>query len=244
MLVPVSFQTFPESFVPPGHVILQVLGVDDTGAGVLAGFQLHRGDEPALGAGGVVAERGAVGALGMFGVDDGGAPVADGLLPWLQVHLGPVAPPGAVVHRHHCLTEGGGGGHGGAADLLLVMLVRVVLHLRAAPGRRIVRQIRGAAGGNRAAPAAAASLDLLLRGRFDLDALAEEHRVHAGLGVGAGGAQQQVRQLWTANTGRSVLNGPPETPRQQMRSDLSESTPRMSGPKVKRSSSLGKKPTK
>lgn len=108
---------------------LQVLGVDDTGTGVLAGFQLHRGDEPALGACGVVAEGGAVRALGVFGVDDGGAPVADRLLSWLQVHLGPVAPPGAVVHRHHCLAEGGGRGHGGAANLVLVMPVRVVLHL-------------------------------------------------------------------------------------------------------------------
>lgn len=42
----------------------------------------------------------------------------------------------------------------------------------------------------------AASLDLLLRVWFDLDALSEEHGVHAGLGVSSGGVQQQVRQLW------------------------------------------------
>lgn len=108
---------------------LQVLGVDDAGTGVLAGLQLHRGDEPALGAGGVVAEGGAVRALGVLRVDDGGAAVADGLLPRLQVHLGPVAPPSAVPHRHHCLAEAGGRGHGGAANLVLVMPVGVVLHL-------------------------------------------------------------------------------------------------------------------
>lgn len=173
---------------------LQVLAVDDTGTGVLAGLQLHRGDEPALRAGRVVAERGAVGALGVFGVNDGGAPVADGLLPWLQVHLGPVAPPGAVADRHHGLAEGGGGGHGCAVDLLLVVLVGVVLHLRAAPGRRKGRQTGGESGDSGPAPPAD-SLDLLLRGRFDLDALAEEHGVHAGLGVGTCGVQQQVRQL-------------------------------------------------
>lgn len=43
----------------------------------------------------------------------------------------------------------------------------------------------------------AASLDLLLGVWFDLDALSEEHGVHAGLGVSSGGVQQQVRQLWT-----------------------------------------------
>lgn len=108
---------------------LEVLGVDDTGSGVLTGFQLHRGNEPALGACGVVAEGSAVSALGMFGVNDGGGPVADRLLSRLQVHLGPVAPPSAVVNRHHCLAEGGGRGHRGAVNPLLVMLVRVVLHL-------------------------------------------------------------------------------------------------------------------
>lgn len=115
---------------------LQVFRVDDTGTGVLAGFQLHRGDEPAVGACGVVAERGAVSVLGVFRVNDGGAPVADGLLPRFQVHLGPVAPPSTVVHRHHRLAEGGGRGHGGAGDLVPVMFVRVVFHHRAAPGRR------------------------------------------------------------------------------------------------------------
>lgn len=107
---------------------LQVLRVDDAGTGVLAGFQLHGGDKPAVGARRVVAERGAVSVLGVFGVNDGGAPVADGLLSRLQVHLGPVAPPSTVLHRHHCLAEGGGRGHGGAVNLVPVMFVRVVLH--------------------------------------------------------------------------------------------------------------------
>lgn len=39
------------------------------------------------------------------------------------------------------------------------------------------------------------SLDLLLGGGFDLDALSEEDGVHAGLWVSARGVQQQVRQL-------------------------------------------------
>lgn len=115
---------------------LQVLCVDDTGTSVLTGLQLHCGDKPATGACGVVVERGAVSVLGVFRVDDGGALVADGPLPWLQVHLGLVAPPGAVPHRHHRLAEGGGRGNGGAENPVLVMLVRVVLDLRVTPGKR------------------------------------------------------------------------------------------------------------
>lgn len=113
---------------------LQVLGVDDAGARVLAGLQLHRGDEPAARARGVVVERGAVRVPGVFGVDEGGALVPEGLLPGLQVHLCLVAPPGAVLHHHHRLAEGGGRGDGGAQHLVPVALVRVVLHLRGAPG--------------------------------------------------------------------------------------------------------------
>lgn len=148
---------------------LQVLCVDDAGACILTGLQLHRGDEPAAGARGVVVERGAVSVLGVFRVDDGGALVADRLLPRLQVHLGLVAPPGAVTHRHHCLAEGGGRGHGGTVHPVLVMLVGVVLDLRVA-------------------------LDFLLWFGVDLDALSEEHGVHAGLWVCACGVQQQVGQ--------------------------------------------------
>lgn len=59
----------------------------------------------------------------MFWVDDGGALVADGPLPRLQVHLGLVASPSAVLHRHHCLAEGGGCGNRRAVNLVLVMLV-------------------------------------------------------------------------------------------------------------------------
>lgn len=72
----------------------------------------------------------------MFRVDDGGALVADGLLPRLQVHLGLVAPPGAVSHRHHRFAEGGGRGDGGAVHPVPVVLVRVVLDLGVAPGRK------------------------------------------------------------------------------------------------------------
>lgn len=38
-------------------------------------------------------------------------------------------------------------------------------------------------------------LDFLLRFVVDLDALSKKHRVHAGLGVGSRGVEQQVRQL-------------------------------------------------
>lgn len=72
----------------------------------------------------------------MFRVDDGGALVADGLLPRLQVHLGLVAPPGAVPHRHHGLAEGGGRGDGGAEHPVPVVLVGVVLDLGVAPGKK------------------------------------------------------------------------------------------------------------
>lgn len=74
----------------------------------------------------------------MLWVDDGGALVADGFLPWLQVHLGLVAPPCAVAHRHNGLAEGGCRGNGGAVHPVLVMLVRVVPDLRAAPGNETV----------------------------------------------------------------------------------------------------------
>lgn len=148
---------------------LQVLGVDDAGTRVLAGLQLHRGDEPAAGARGVVVERGAVSVLGVFGVDDGGALVADGPLPGLQVHLALVAPPGAVPHGHHRLAEGRRRGHRDAEHPVLVMLVGVVLDLRV-------------------------TLDLLLRFGVDLDALSKEHGVHAGLGVGSRGVEQQIGQ--------------------------------------------------
>lgn len=54
----------------------EVLGIDDAGAEVLARLQAHGGGEPAA-AGprsrGLVAERGAVGAAGVLGVDDGRA---------------------------------------------------------------------------------------------------------------------------------------------------------------------------
>lgn len=114
---------------PPLTFPLQVLGVDDAGTGILTGLQLHRGDEPAAGAARVVAERSAVGALGVFGVNDGGAPVANGFLPRLQVHLGLVAPPGAVPHRHHRLAVGGGRWKRGAVHLVPEVSVRVVLDL-------------------------------------------------------------------------------------------------------------------
>lgn len=112
---------------------LQVLCINDTGTSILTRLQLHRGDKPAAGACGVVVESGAVSVLGVFGVNDGGALVADGPLPRLQVHLGLVAPPSAVPHRHHCLAERGGRGNRGAVDPVPVMLVRVVLDLGVAP---------------------------------------------------------------------------------------------------------------
>lgn len=79
---------------------------------------MHGGDEPAAGAAGVVAERSAVRALGVFGVNDSCAPVADGFLPRLQVHLGLVAPPGAVPHGHHRLTVGRGSRERSAVHLV------------------------------------------------------------------------------------------------------------------------------
>lgn len=69
----------------------------------------------------------------MFWVDYGGALVADGPLPGLQVHLGFVAPPGAVPHRHHRLAEGCSRGNGGAKHPVAVVLVGVVLDLRVTP---------------------------------------------------------------------------------------------------------------
>lgn len=148
---------------------LQVLCVDDAGTSILTGLQLHRGDEPAAGPCGVVVERGAVSVLGVLRVDDGGASIADGFLPRLQVNLGLVAPPGAVPHCHHRLAEGGWRGNRGAVHLVLVVLVRVVLDLGVA-------------------------FDFLLRFGVDLDAFSEEHRMHAGLWVCARGVQQQVGQ--------------------------------------------------
>jgi len=108
---------------------LQVLCVDDTGARILTGLQLHCGDEPAARACGAVVECGAISVLGVLWVDDGGALVADRPLPRLQVHLGLVAPPCAVPHCHHCLAEGGGRGNWGAQHPVSVMLVGVVLDL-------------------------------------------------------------------------------------------------------------------
>lgn len=117
------------------HVALQVLCVDDAGARVLAGLQLHRGHEPAAGTRGVVVEGGAVSVLGVFWVDDGGALVADGLLPRLQVHLCLVASPSGVLHRHHRLAEGSGHGNRDAHHPVSVVLVGVVLDCRRAPER-------------------------------------------------------------------------------------------------------------
>ncbi len=102
---------------------LQVLCVDNARTRILTRLQLHRGDKPAAGAHGVVVERGAVSVLGVFRVNDGGAPVANRLLPRLQVHLRLVAPPSAVMHRNHCLAEGGCRGNGGAVHLVLVVLI-------------------------------------------------------------------------------------------------------------------------
>lgn len=108
---------------------LQVLCVDDAGIRIFTGLQLHRGDEPAAGVACVVVECGAVSVLGMFWVNDCGALVGDRLLPWLQVHLGLVAPPSTIGHRHHCLAERGGCGHGGAVNLVSVVLVGIILDL-------------------------------------------------------------------------------------------------------------------
>jgi len=69
-------------------------------------------------------------------VDDGGALVADGFLPRLQVHLGLVAPPRAVAHRHHRLAEGSGRGNKGAVHPVPVVLVGVVLDLGVAPEKK------------------------------------------------------------------------------------------------------------
>lgn len=77
----------------------EVLGVDDAGAEILARLQAHGGGEPAAtgpGARGLVAERGAVGAAGVLGVDDGRALEAQGPVARLQVDLGLVTAPGAV----------------------------------------------------------------------------------------------------------------------------------------------------
>lgn len=93
---------------------------------------MDRGHEPAAGPGGLVVERSAVSVLGVFGVDDGGAPEAEGLLARLQIDLGLVAPPGAVSNGHHGLAEAGGGRDGRAVNLVLVVTVRVVLYLRGA----------------------------------------------------------------------------------------------------------------
>lgn len=173
---------------------------------------MHCGDEPAAGARGVVVERGAVSVLGAFRVDDGGAPVADGLLPRLQVHLRLVAPPGAVLHRHHCLTEGGGCGDGVAVNLVLVVLVRVVLDLRVAPrkekkhiikltqGGSIDKRILQELGSIVSLGVRALLLDFLLWCGVDLDAFSEEHRMHASLWVSSCGVQQQVGQLCRGNT--------------------------------------------
>lgn len=90
---------------------------------------MDRGHEPAAGPGGLVVERGAVSVLGVFGVDDGGAPVAQGLLPRLQINLGLVAPPGAVLDGHHGFAEAGGGGDGGAVNLVPIVPLGVVLYL-------------------------------------------------------------------------------------------------------------------
>lgn len=112
---------------------LQVLCINDTGTSILTRLQLHCGDKPAAGACGVVVERGAVSVLGVFGVNDGGALVADGPLPRLQVHLGLVASPSAVLHRHHCLAERGGCWNRGAVNPVSVMFVGVVLDLGVTP---------------------------------------------------------------------------------------------------------------
>lgn len=123
MPCPLGTKLAKDQDVSPLVWALQVLRVDDTGTRILAGLQLHRGNKPATGPRGVVVECGAVSVLGVFWVDDGGASVADGPLPGLQVHLGLVAPPGAVSHCHHGLTEGGCCGHWNTVDLVLVMLV-------------------------------------------------------------------------------------------------------------------------
>lgn len=102
---------------------LEVLGVDDARAGVLAGLQLDAGDEPAAGPGGVVVERGAVSVLGVLGEDDGGALEVQGPLARFKVQLGFVAPPRAVLHCHDRLAVGGHRGNQCAVHLVPVVLV-------------------------------------------------------------------------------------------------------------------------
>lgn len=204
---------------------LQVLGVDDAGTGILAWLQLHCGDIPAAGACGVVVERGAVSVLGVFRVDDGGALVADGPLPWLQVHLGFVAPPGAVSHRHHRLAEGCGRRNGDAKHLVTVVLVGVILDLGVTPesneetdqwlewswstGGSVAKTTRVKRMRTKphddASGAQAPLLDFLLRFGVDLDAFSVEHGVHAGLWVCSCGVQQQVGQLCRRNRSYNVV---------------------------------------
>lgn len=133
-------------------------------------------------------------------------------MPRLQVHLRLVAPPGAVLHRHHRLTEGGGRGDGGAVNLVLVVLVGVVLDLRVAPrkenkhtskltqGGSVDERILQEVGSVFPLGVRALLLDFLLWFGVDLDALSEEHRMHASLWVSSRGVQQQVGQLCRGNT--------------------------------------------
>lgn len=93
---------------------------------------MDRGHKPAAGPGSLVVERGAVSVLGVFGVNDGGAPVAQGLLAGLEIDLGLVAPPGAILNSHDGLTEAGGGGDWRAVNLVPIVPVRIVLYLRGA----------------------------------------------------------------------------------------------------------------
>lgn len=117
-----------------GRVFSQLLSVDNAGTSVLTRLQPHCGHEPAASSGvGVVVQRGAIGVVGVFGVDDGRALVVNGPVSWQEVKLGFVAAPRVVLQRHHCLAVGGYRGNPCTVNLVTVVPVRVVLHRRAEP---------------------------------------------------------------------------------------------------------------
>lgn len=79
-------------------------------------------------------QRGAEGAAGQFGEDDGGTSEAQG--PWarLQGQLAAVTPPRAVGRRHYGLAVGCDRGHRSVEDLVAEVSLRRIGDLRVAAG--------------------------------------------------------------------------------------------------------------
>lgn len=100
----------------------------------LRGFELHAGQEPPQHLAAVVIQGGGVDGLGVFGVDNGGAEEAHGLVAGLEAHLRLIVAPRAIGDAGDRLAAGGHCQAQGQVDVVNEVPLRVILDRGSVPG--------------------------------------------------------------------------------------------------------------